>query len=206
MDDNAAGDIDRHVSYQRSAWSAPDGVSVVRMPMQDQIDVMAVDHRRQFNVAEQWVLDDRLAAKGRRRRREMRDHDRSIGFEAIESRVQTGGFTSCPDSQGLAGFSRQRVWSFNRPESAARAAHTRDPDSLPIDVKDARCAIEHGDPAGRKSTTKCGPSHRSPIVIAEYCHNRQGNSPKELRREFRLQERAVIGDITRDHQQIRTHF
>jgi hypothetical protein len=136
VDHNPAGNVLGDIANQHALGGVTDRVAEVRVAVKDQIDREAVDHAAELAVAEQPVFDDRLAAEGGDRRREMRDHYSLVKIaliEGFERSLQARRFPASAHGQALGSAIMHRIRAFIGPESAAGAADTGEPNSLVLE-------------------------------------------------------------------------
>jgi hypothetical protein len=201
VDDDAAGDLNRNVANERAAGRPADRVAQVGMTVQDQVDVVAVDHSAQFGVPQERILDDRFPAKCGARRREMGDDDLNVGVQTRQRRVKACGLSPRSHGERLAGAAGEGVRPLVRPETAAGAADAGEADPMPP-VENQRRSVEDGDAGEFEGTFEGAHPEAAPVVVSEDGDDRQLGKAKELGREFDLYDPAAVRDVAGDDEDV----
>lgn len=201
MDDEAARDVVGDVADRSAAGSLADGIAVVGMAMNHEIDVATVDDPRQFHIAKQEVLQDRFGPEGGDGRREMGDDNLEFGVEVIDRFLEPGRFPARPHGEALQRPSRQRVRALVRPKTAARTADSGKAE-LAASIENERAAIDEPDPGLAEEVLKCKGAHAAAVMIPADGNDGEVGARQPIGRELRLSERAVVRDVAGDHKNI----
>lgn len=194
-----------HVVDALAAERPAIGASQVRMPVDHEVDRMAVDHPSKFAVAQQPVFGQRFAAKGGAGRGEVGHHDAHVWLQLAhlhQGAVKTRRLSPRPDGKTLGGAVRGRRRALVRPESATRAAHSGQSNANPLENEQASLALEHGRTCILKHLAEGRPPKLAPVVVAENGEKRNPHRPEKLRREFGFRHLSAVGDVARDYQGI----